>query len=321
MEGSLGAPALNIEPPRRVSPRGGPRGRRAWAPRGAAVAFGVAFGVVLAGCSSGPAPVFYGGKPGQVVVRPGDSLYLIARRHGVGLRALIDANRAVPPYVIHPGEVLRLPAGRARGVAAAPPGARKGVRAGRPAAGRPAGARAASLPRPGPRPPSRAPAPSATGSRFVWPVRGRVISRYGVIGKELYNDGINIGTPLGTSVRAAGGGVVAYTGNEIPGFGNLLLIRHGDGWVSAYAHNQANLVRQGERVRQGQVIARVGTSGNVSSPQLHFELRKNNRPVDPERYLRDRAAGSTARPAAVASSRGPPGGPPGALMAYAPTRP
>ena len=96
-----------------------------------------------------------------------------------------------------------------------------------------------------------------------------------------HNDGINIAAPLGTPVRAADNGVVVYAGNELRGFGNLLLVRHADGWVSAYAHCDALLVKRGDQVKRGQVIARVGQSGSVAAPQLHFELRKGAEAVDP----------------------------------------
>ncbi|MCW8861524.1 MAG: M23 family metallopeptidase, partial [Rhodospirillales bacterium] len=119
----------------------------------------------------------------------------------------------------------------------------------------------------------------------AWPVQGRVISGFGPKAKGLHNDGINIAAPRGTPVRAAEEGVVAYAGNELRGFGNLLLVRHADGWVTAYAHSEKLLVERGDKVSKGQVIARVGSSGTVSSPQLHFELRKGKQAVDPTRYL------------------------------------
>ncbi len=240
---------------------------------------------VLAACSSTPAPVVQGSKDGKAVVRPGDTLYKIARRHGVGLRALIDANGAAPPYVIRPGQLLTLPGEPARPARTAGGGRWDGGSA----RGSDGTKTAALPPREERRPPAPTP-PKAGGNRFIWPLKGPVISRYGRIGKGLYNDGINIGAPRGSPVRAVGGGVVAYVGNEIPGFGNLLLIRHDGVWVSAYAHNETTLVRQGQNVRQGQVVARVGASGNVTAPQLHFELRKRNEPVDPERYLRESIA-------------------------------
>ena len=119
------------------------------------------------------------------------------------------------------------------------------------------------------------------GGKFLMPVNGKVTARFGSVSNGLHNDGINIAAPRGTPVRAAQNGVVAYAGNELKGFGNLLLIRHANGWMSAYAHNDVLLVKRGDQVKRGQVIARVGSTGNVATPQLHFELRHNTEAVDP----------------------------------------
>jgi murein DD-endopeptidase MepM/ murein hydrolase activator NlpD len=127
---------------------------------------------------------------------------------------------------------------------------------------------------------SRQPAGHGSG-KFLWPVNGKIVSPFGAKDGGLHNDGINIAAPLGTPVRAADNGVVVYAGNELKGFGNLLLVRHADGWVSAYAHCDALLVKRGDNVKRGQVIGRVGQSGNVTAPQLHFELRKGAEAVDP----------------------------------------
>lgn len=116
---------------------------------------------------------------------------------------------------------------------------------------------------------------------FRWPARGRIIQGFTSGG----NDGINIAVPEGTQVKAAEGGVVAYAGSELKGYGNLVLIRHPNGFVSAYAHNGELDVKRGDQVKRGQTIAKSGQSGNVGSPQLHFELRKGSTPVDPTRYL------------------------------------
>jgi len=123
--------------------------------------------------------------------------------------------------------------------------------------------------------------PAATDNDFRWPVKGRVISGFGSGG----NEGINIAVPEGTPVKAAEGGTVAYAGNELKGYGNLVLIRHENGYVSAYAHNGEIAVKRGEKIKRGQVIAKSGQSGNVNSPQLHFEIRKGSTPVDPVPYL------------------------------------
>jgi murein DD-endopeptidase MepM/ murein hydrolase activator NlpD len=116
---------------------------------------------------------------------------------------------------------------------------------------------------------------------FRWPARGRIIQAF----KPGGNDGINIAVPEGTSVKAAESGVVAYAGSELKGYGNLILIRHPNGFVSAYANNGDIEVKRGETVKRGQTIAKSGQSGNVASPQLHFELRKGATPVDPTLYL------------------------------------
>ena len=123
------------------------------------------------------------------------------------------------------------------------------------------------------------------GAGFRWPVRGRVISQYGSKPGGTRNEGINIAVPEGTDVRATQTGVVAYAGNELKGYGNLVLLRHQDGWVSAYAHAKEIFVKRGETVRRGQVIAKAGSTGSVTSPQLHFELRKGASAVDPQKYL------------------------------------
>ncbi len=125
-------------------------------------------------------------------------------------------------------------------------------------------------------------ASSADKADFRWPARGRVISGYSGKGG---NEGINIAVPEGTPIKAAEGGTVAYAGSELKGYGNLVLIRHPNGYVSAYAHNGELKVKRGDTVKRGQVVANSGQSGNVSSPQLHFELRKGSAPVDPTPYL------------------------------------
>jgi murein DD-endopeptidase MepM/ murein hydrolase activator NlpD len=120
---------------------------------------------------------------------------------------------------------------------------------------------------------------------FRWPVRGRVIGAFGPKPNGVQNDGINLAVPEGTPIKAAEDGVVAYAGNELKGYGNLVLVRHSNGFVTAYAHASDILVKRGEAVKRGQVIAHAGQTGNVTSPQLHFEIRKGATPVDPAQYL------------------------------------
>ncbi|MBM3518619.1 MAG: LysM peptidoglycan-binding domain-containing M23 family metallopeptidase [Alphaproteobacteria bacterium] len=177
----------------------------------------------------------------------------IAARFEVSPLELARDNRIAAPYQVRIGQVLRLPAH-----AAAPVVATLG---------------------PG------TPSPRTGKLRFQWPVQGEVLSTFGPKGRGLHNDGINIAVPVGTEVRAAESGVVAYVGNELRGFGHLVLIRHTDGWVTAYAHNAEILVERGVRVERGQLIARAGASGHVSRPQLHFEVRKGVDAVDPLRHL------------------------------------
>jgi murein DD-endopeptidase MepM/ murein hydrolase activator NlpD len=116
---------------------------------------------------------------------------------------------------------------------------------------------------------------------FRWPARGRIIEGFKAGG----NDGINISVPAGTSVRAAESGVVVYSGDGLKGYGNLILIKHPNGFVTAYGNNGELDVKRGDQVKRGQVIAKSGDTGNVNSPQLHFELRKGSTPVDPTNYL------------------------------------
>ncbi len=217
------------------------------------------------------------------VVRGGETLYGISRLNGVGVYELARANGLQPPYTIRAGQRLRVPPGEGRAGtgAKAAPGPRPA------AAKKPSAAAKSPSTRPKiPKAPAAVPKPPPRSRRgFLWPLKGRVLSAFGAKARGLRNDGINIAASRGTPVRAAENGVVAYAGNELRGFGNLLLIRHAGGWVSAYAHNETLLVKRGDKVRRRQVIAKVGSSGSVSNPQLHFELRRGRRAVDPRKHL------------------------------------
>ena len=125
----------------------------------------------------------------------------------------------------------------------------------------------------------------AAGGRFPWPVRGRILASYGSTAGGSRNEGINIGAPRGTPVHAIDTGTVAYVGNEVKGFGNLVLIKHANGWISAYAHLDQPDVKVGDKIASGEVVGRVGDSGGVGEPQLHFELRRGKKPVDPKEFL------------------------------------
>jgi murein DD-endopeptidase MepM/ murein hydrolase activator NlpD len=226
-------------------------------------------------------------EPGVHRARSGETAYSVARRYGVDAYAVITANNLIPPFNLYEGQRLVIPG--TTGTAGTPPAPQSHQRPPARASGAPADPadQAAALTRPN--------APRREAGSFDWPVEGSVISEFGPKGGGRYNDGINIAAPLGTPVRAAESGVVAYAGNEVRGFGNMLLLKHPNGWVTAYAHNQELLVQRGERVRRGQVIARVGSSGSVDRPQLHFEVRKGKQAVDPMREL--------SRPSAEARER------------------
>ncbi len=224
-------------------------------------------------------------------VGEGDTIWGVARRFSVSPARLIRENRITRTgYRLYPGQKLILPPDRpARTALSLPPMKHT---AGKDTAGKYTAGKYTAGHKSAPRPRTHAgrsvvksqALPRRVGG-FQWPVRGKLLSAYGSKGGGLYNDGINIAARAGTPVRAAQSGVVAYAGNELRGYGNLLLIRHSGGWVSAYAHTRKILVAKGQVVRRGQTIARVGRSGSVSRPQLHFELRRGPRAVDPMRYL------------------------------------
>ena len=242
--------------------------------------------------------------PRRHVVRAGDTVYSVSRRYGVDMTALVRINDIPPPYRITVGQALRLPGTgtvrrKLRPAAAGKPGPAPG-REPTPVPGR-------RLTPPPPRPPAFPVPPPRTAAMFAWPLRGRILIGFGPRGGGLHNDGINIAAPAGTPVRAAESGIVAYAGNELRGFGNLLLIRHAGNWMTAYAHSRVLLVRRGDRVRRGQTIARVGSTGNVSRPQLHFEIRKGDEAVNPTRLLVGAAMGRRATSIASRAGRRGPG--------------
>ena len=121
--------------------------------------------------------------------------------------------------------------------------------------------------------------------RFIWPVRGKVTREFGIRG-TIKHDGIDISAPRGTPIKAANSGRVLYSGNEIKGYGNIIIIEHEQGFTTIYAHNDVNDVAEGEKVGRGQIIARVGRTGRTNGPNLHFEIRMNNRPINPRLLLK-----------------------------------
>ena len=237
--------------------------------------------------------------PSVHVVNHGDTLLSIARHNHVSVPQLARANNLDPSAKLSIGMKLVVPGSKT--AAAVPPStAPAAVAAAQPAAiaAQPVTrvaavdnqqkARLAQASPNADEPAIESPVKAeATGAlpTFRWPVRGKVIAAYGAKTNGKANDGINLAVPEGTPVKAADDGVVAYSGNELKGYGNLVLIRHANGYVTAYAHASELLVKRGDTIKRGQVIAKSGQSGEVQSPQLHFEIRKGSSPVDPLQFL------------------------------------
>jgi murein DD-endopeptidase MepM/ murein hydrolase activator NlpD len=227
---------------------------------------------------------------GSHTVKPGETLFSIARNYSITATDLAQANEVGLDYRVRIGEKIQLPGGArttpAVHLQSAPEEAKVIKPVYKPEEDAPKAIPVTAAPQLREREPD-APAASASsgGTDFRWPVRGRVISAFGAKPNGQTNDGVNISVPEGTEIKAAEGGVVAYAGNELKGFGNLILIRHAGEWVTAYAHASEILVKRGDVVRRGQLIAKAGKSGNVSAPQLHFEVRRGASPVDPMDYL------------------------------------
>jgi murein DD-endopeptidase MepM/ murein hydrolase activator NlpD len=237
--------------------------------------------------------------PSVHVVNRGDTLLSIARRNHVPVAELARANSIDPQAKLKLGTRLSVPAAKTAAVAPAaqpavaaapaavlaPPATKMAAVAGGP----PQSARLAQATTTPADTAVETPvkAAEATGAlpTFRWPVRGKVITSYGAKTNGKANDGINLAVPEGTPVKAAEDGVVAYSGNELKGYGNLVLVRHSNGYVTAYAHASELLVKRGDTIKRGQIIAKSGQSGEVGSPQLHFEIRKGSSPVDPLQFL------------------------------------
>ena len=238
--------------------------------------------------------------PSVHVVNHGETLLGIARRNHVSVSELAKANNIDTSAKIKLGMKLTVPAAKSAAVAPAVPPAAVAVepvdglvlpttKMAAAAGGPQQSARLAQATTRIDEPSAEAPAKAAeaTGAlpTFRWPVRGKVITSYGAKTNGKANDGINLAVPEGTPVKAAEDGVVAYSGNELKGYGNLVLVRHSNGYVTAYAHASELLVKRGDTIKRGQIIAKSGQSGEVGSPQLHFEIRKGSSPVDPLQFL------------------------------------
>ena len=209
-----------------------------------------------------------------VQVQRGDTLYGIAFRNGIDFRDLANWNGIEAPYTIYPGRTLRLyPSGGAT-------------------ASRPATTTATGQPRPVTPPPTTQrpptpvvtppPAPAQSGIRWRWPADGSLIGRF--VAGDATKQGIDIAGSGGQAVRSAADGVVVYSGAGLVGYGELVIIKHSEAWLSAYGHNRKRLVNEGQNVKAGDQIAEMGSTG-AAREMLHFEIRYNGKPVDPLQYL------------------------------------
>lgn len=245
-------------------------------------------------------------RPGQQLTIPGGRYHsvsqgetgiAIAHAYGVAWSDIVALNGLTEPYILRIGQRLKLP----QGAAAASTTSAAAPRPGRIGAlvvniddvvtgSQPAIAEGTAVPAARPQ---RAPVaasvpvsvPSAFAGRFTWPLTGSLLTRYGPVGKGQISNGIDITATRGAPFRAAADGVVSYAGSEVAIYGGLILVSHGDGWVSAYGHAERIDVTRGQAVKAGQVLGAAGQSGFAETPKLHFELRKDRKPVDPLLYL------------------------------------
>lgn len=204
------------------------------------------------------------------VVKSGDNLTKIAKNNDMTLQELVELNEIKSPYIIKPGQKLKVSSNEPIVVVqqSTKTTNNNNIKKTEVIEKRQVHKQKKTL-------------------SFAWPVKGNIVSSFGNKANGLYNDGVNIGASKGTKFKATEDGVVAYVGNELRGYGTIILIKHDDNWISAYAHCDSVNVSRGDMVDKGQVIGTVGDSGNVSSPQLYFSLRKGREAVDPVKYLKD----------------------------------
>jgi len=236
------------------------------------------------------------------VVKDKDTVEGLSQRYGVSSQTIIDRNNLKQPYTLKAGQTLQMPGARfvadnvgtgtgtavTTQTAAANPSVPGPVK--REALAAPGQSEAPRSAAPAGEPTPLAPAaqsvtvPATPPARMVWPVSGKIVSKYGTSGGQK-NDGIDIAAAKGTTVKAADSGKVVYAGNEVAKMGNLLLVEHSGGYITAYGNNESLLVKKGDTVKKGQAIAKVGNSGGTAEPQLHFEVRRSGKTVDPTTVL------------------------------------
>ena len=211
----------------------------------------------------------------EITVAKGDTLYSLSRKYKIPVNDLAVMNKLTAPFTLSVGQKLKVP--KLDGVQTrSAVTVKKSIKASDTTTKKTTVSTQKSSTK----------IVARSSSKFSWPVRGKILSGYGPKNGGLVNDGINIYAPLGTTVRAAENGVVAYAGNEVKGMGNLIIIQHSDGWMTVYAHLDSMEVRRGARVNVGQPIGKIGKTGKVDKPQLHFEIRKGTKSYNPTNYLK-----------------------------------
>jgi murein DD-endopeptidase MepM/ murein hydrolase activator NlpD len=237
------------------------------------------------------------GATAVYIVREKDTVDGVASRFGVSSQSIIERNKLKAPYQLKAGQPLDISGARpgagqstnttATAAAVSPTGPVKSQSLEPPSGSAKSEAPRSAAPagEPTPLSPPATAARSGSAPRFEWPVQGKVLAGYGPKADGQRNDGIDIQAEKGTAVKAADSGTVIYAGSEVRGMGNLLLIKHANGYITAYAHNESLLVKKNDTVKKGQTIARVGNSGGTPDPQLHFEVRRGNKTIDPATVL------------------------------------
>lgn len=265
------------------------------------VVIALAMGTLLAGCSStgssgarvvdrnNAAPKRPAVTSGQYVVKPGDTLFSIAFRYGWDYKELAARNNIPPPYTIRPGQPIRFNSGTGGSttvVTSSPSSSSKTTVIRRPVGTPPPpannGKSATSAASSSSQTVAQVPAAERAVGGWTWPANGVLIGKFASNGS--LNKGIDIAGDLGQPVFAAADGAVVYAGSGLRGYGELIIIKHSDTYVSAYGHNRRLLVREGQQVKAGQTIAEMGSTG-TDRVKLHFEIRRQGKPVDPLQFL------------------------------------
>lgn len=218
----------------------------------------------------------------EIKIAPGDTLYSLSRKYSVPVNDLAVMNNIKPPFTLSVGQVLRVPDLQGTQVVqqtSVQQTDNENVVV--------AKTKSRPVKKISSDPSKKLPKITARSStKFSWPLRGKILSDYGAKSNGLFNDGINIAASKGTAIKAAENGVVAYAGNEVKGMGNLIIIQHDAGWMTVYAHMDSMNVKRGTKVSVGQTIGKVGETGKVDRPQLHFEIRKGTKAYNPSSYLK-----------------------------------